>query len=343
MSKKSDFSKNLGRFFTEYIPHERGLSHNTITSYRDCFVLYLSFMHKTYFISPDRMSLEDLTKERLLAFLDWLEQAKGCSTTTRNSRLAAIHSFVRYLQFCDIDRMEEWSKILSIKPKKVASQSVNYLTVDGIRSILAQPDLSSPQGRRHFSILALMYDTGARVQEIADLTFNSVQIESKPYTLKLVGKGCKARIVPIVEQQAQNLRAYLNDNKDVFENNHMHPLFFNSRGERLTRAGITYILHTYVELARKDNPDIIPAKVSCHSLRHSKAMHLLQDGVNLVYIRDLLGHSSVVTTEIYAKSDSKAKRAALEKAYSEMEHPNLKMGEWEENKELLNWLKMLGK
>ena len=128
----------------------------------------------------------------------------------------------------------------------------------------------------------------------------------------------------------------------LFDNHRLRqPLFFNVRGETLTRAGVAYILKTYANLARKENSELIPETVSCHSLRHSKAMHLLQAGVNIVYIRDLLGHVSIQTTDIYARADSKLKREALEKAYIDLIPENAKKREWEKNQNLLEWLKNL--
>ena len=183
-----------------------------------------------------------------------------------------------------------------------------------------------------------MYDTGARVQEIIDLTPESIYIASTPYTIRLLGKGQKYRIVPLMEEQVTFLKQYIEENRLGEECRLKHPLFFNSRGEKLTRAGVAFILKTYVEMAKALNPDLIPESVSCHSLRHSKAMHLLQAGVNLVYIRDILGHASIQTTEIYARADSKQKREALEKAYINLVTETDKTPMWERNQNLLDWL-----
>ena len=163
-------------------------------------------------------------------------------------------------------------------------KSISYLTAEGIKLLLDQPDITTRNGRRNLALLALMYDTGARVQEIIDLTPESLKIESTPYTIRLFGKGRKSRIVPLIEEQIVLLKRYMEENH-LFENQKLkHPLFFNSRHERLTRAGVTYILKTCADMARQVNPVLVPNIISCHTLRHSKAMHLLQSGVNLVYI-----------------------------------------------------------
>jgi len=226
---------------------------------------------------------------------------------------------------------------------KKESNAPKYLTVDGIKLLLSQADVEDYYGLRHLAILALMYDTGCRVQELIDLAVNSLRIQTEPYTISIYGKGRKTRIVPMVRNQIVLLRKYM-DRYGLNENNCInHPLFFNNRGEKMTRTGVTYILKKYADMARQTAPSLIPEKISCHSLRHSKAMHLLQAGVNLIWIRDLLGHTTIQTTEVYARTDSKQKREALERAYSDMLPGKTKDGEWQKNQTLLDWLKGLQK
>jgi integrase/recombinase XerD len=181
-----------------------------------------------------------------------------------------------------------------------------------------------------------MYDSAARVQEIIDLTPSNLRL-TKPFSIKLVGKGNKARIVPLMDQEVAHLKQYMENNYLLQPQSNQYPLFYNNRREKLTRAGVHHILQQYAVKARKDNPNLVPEKLSSHSLRHSKAMHLLQAGVNLVYIRDILGHESVQTTEVYARVDSKQKREAIERAHADVirrEEPA-----WMNNNNLLEWLK----
>ena len=181
-----------------------------------------------------------------------------------------------------------------------------------------------------------MYDTGARVQEIIDLTPATIRLEN-PCIIRIKGKGKKTRIVPMLDKQVVLLKSYLNENSLMNPEANNHPLFFNNCKEKFTRAGITYILNKYVARANAKRPVHVPKKLSCHTLRHSKAMHLLQAGVNLVYIRDLLGHTSVQTTEVYARADSAHKRRVIEAAYQDVtpkQHPV-----WAENVNMLEWLK----
>jgi len=343
MNTGTDFAKYLSKFLSEYLPYERNMSPNTVASYRDTFLQFIGYMKDVQKIRLEQLTLDTLTRERVIDFLSWVQKERNCGVATRNHRLAAIHSFMSYLQYEEIHHLDEWQRILSIKAMKDEKKSINYLTAEGVKLLLDQPDITTRNGRRNLSLLALMYDTGARVQEIIDLTPESIKTESKPYTIRLFGKGRKSRVVPLMEEQLVILKRYMDENH-LYENYKLkHPLFFNSRNEKLTRPGVTYILKTYAGMAKQVNPVLVPDNISCHTLRHSKAMHLLQAGVNLVYIRDLLGHVSIQTTEIYARADHKQKREALEKAYTNLIPEKAKKCEWEQNQNLLNWLKSLNK
>ena len=312
------------------------MSTHTISSYKFTFVLFISFMEQQKRLNVSKIELKDITKECVIEFLDWLQSKRKCSNATRNVRLAGIHSFFRFLQYQHPENISEWQRILSIRVKKVKTDTIKYLSIDGIKLLLEQPDTSTRKGRRDLAILALMYDCAARVQEISDLKPSSIRL-NKPYTIKIVGKGNKARIVPLMEEEIAHIKRYMTENNLLEAHTGMNPLFYNSRKEQLTRAGINSILKKYVNMARIKDPSLIPENISCHSLRHSKSMHLLQAGVNLVYIRDFLGHESVQTTEIYARADSKQKREAIEKAYVNIIKKETPV--WIENNNLLEWLK----
>jgi integrase/recombinase XerD len=332
----TDFSKYISDFISRYLPDEKGASANTITSYRDTLVLLLNFIQNEKGVKIEKLTLEKITKETIIAFLDWIQKERKCSNSTRNARLAAIHSFYRYLQYERLDYLHECQQILSVKFKKTKKENMTYLTIEGIKLLLQQPDTKTSRGRRDLTLLSLMYDTGARVQETIDLTSSMLRL-NKPATIKIVGKGNKARLVPMLDAQVEHLKNYLKENRLNEPSANSYPLFFNSRKEKLTRAGINHIVQKYAKAARKENGMIIPEKISCHSLRHSKAMHLLQAGVNLVYIRDILGHVSIQTTEIYARADSKQKREALEKAYVNINPDEEPI--WTKNENLIDWLK----
>lgn len=333
--KPSDFSKYLTDFLSKYLPHERGASKNTIIAYRDGFILFIIFMEQQK-IKVDKLTLEKITKEKVVEFLDWLEHERNCSTSTRNARLAAIHSFFQYVQYQHPENLYEYQKILSIRMKKGEKASINYLSIDGIKLLLQQPDVTTKKGRRNLALLSLMYDTGSRVQELIDLTPCMIRLD-KPSTIRITGKGKKMRIIPMLEEQVNLLKNYMGEHKLLEPYAGIYPLFCNNRSEKLTRAGVNYILLKYAAKARLKDSKLIPEKISCHSLRHSKAMHLLEAAVNLIYIRDSLGHVSVTTTEIYARADSVKKREAIEKAYTEVSPTT--NPKWLANENLLEWLK----
>lgn len=334
--KPTDFSKYISDFLSRYLTNERGASINTINAYRDTFVLLLTFMEEQQFIKLEKLTLNDINKETILAFLDWIQSKRNCGNATRNLRLAAIHSFYKYLQYQSLDNLYDIQRILSIRSKKLSKESISYLSVSGIKLFLQQIDTTTKKGRRDLALLSLLYDTGARVQEVIDLTPSMLYLH-KPATIKIIGKGNKARLVPMLDAQTIHLKNYLKEYQKDNPVAKLHPLFTNSRNEKLTRCGINYILQKYMKMAKDVDPTAIPEKVSCHSLRHSKAMHLLQAGVNLVYIRDILGHVTIQTTEIYARADTKHKRLALEKAYEDV-NPN-EEPTWINNENLISWLK----
>lgn len=340
MMETTDFAKHLTSYLVNYMVGERNASPNTICAYRDTFVQLILFMKKVKGVDAQHLKLDSFTKETVVDFLDWIQRERKCSNATRNYRLAAIHSFFCYLQYECPEHIYQWQRVLSIKVQKHQKKSINYLTLDGIKLIFAQIDRSNLKGRRNLAMLALMYDSGARVQELIDLKPSSLRLEA-PYIIKILGKGRKERIVPLQDEQVDLLKNYMIESKLLEPKYNQHPLFFNYWGEKLTRSGVNYILKTYADMARKLIPALIPEQISCHVLRHSKAMHLLQAGVNLVYIRDLLGHVSIQTTDIYARADSKLKREALEKAYVDVKPEKEKEKSWEKNDSLLEWLKSM--
>lgn len=334
--KTTDFARYLSEYLSYYLIDEKGVSRNTVKGYRDTFVQLVGFMADIKKIRIERLKLSCLTKEAVTEFLDWVENTRKCGISTRNARLAAIHSFIKYVQYYHPENLYEFQRIMSIKSKKCEKGRLSYLSLDAVRLLLSMPDKACRKGRRDLALLCLMYDTGCRVQEIADLRVQDVHTEA-PFLITVSGKGNKVRQVPLLPEQMKILLAYIEENQLNLTEKRPYPLFFNNRKEKLTRGGITHILKKYVSMARKQNPDIIPDKISCHSLRHSKAMHLLQAGVNLVYIRDILGHVSIQTTEIYARADSKQKREALVKAYRNVS-PEVEPI-WEKDRNLLSWLK----
>lgn len=338
--KPTDFAFYLTDFLSKYLPGTVGLSPNTIMSYRDAFSLFLEFCSENKKIKPEKLSLKDLNRKLVEEYLDWLEKDRNCITSTRNVRLAAFHSFCRYFQTEFPDYILSAQQILSIPIKRTKKPSVEYITFDAMKLLLDEPNKTTRRGRRDMVLLSLLYDSGARVQELADLKVRDIRTAS-PSTVKLTGKGNKSRIVPLMKPMSKLLRQYLEENNLTGIHASDYPLFSNRFKEKLTRAGIAYIVKKYAGQAIKQSPELFPDRLSPHCFRHSKAMHLLQSGINLIYIRDLLGHTDIQTTEVYARIDGEMKRKALEKNTNNIVSD--KMPEWQCNAGLMKWLKGLGK
>lgn len=341
MNKRpADFAYALSKYLASYLPGVQGVSKNTVLSYRDTFSLFLIFCNRNRGIAPEQLSFQQIDRPLIEDFLAWLETSRSCSVSTRNQRLAALRAFFRYLQTHHPEHLLLCRQIIDIPSKAARQKAMNYLSLEGIALLLSMPDTSKRQGRRDLVLLSLLYDTGARVQEIADVVSSDVRTEV-PATIRLVGKGGKARIVPLSTDMAKLMRSYMIELTQTGHVESAKPLFFNRSGQKMTRAGIAYILEKYADMARRASPGVLPDTFSPHCLRHSKAMHLLQGGVNLVYIRDLLGHTDLRTTEIYARAESEAKRQALEKA-SPIKS-NSVFPSWAEDSGLLAWLQSFGK
>lgn len=331
--KTTDFAHSLSAYLSMYLPGQRGLSENTIMAYRDTFKLVLHFAEKEKNLCAEKMTLADFNSEFITEFVTWLEKIRGCSVATCNQRLATLRAFAKYARGMYPEFLHESQKIMDTKAKKKVSSVIPYLSADGIKHLLAQPNRENKYGRRDLVLLSLMYDSAARVQEICDLKVRDVRLE-KPFTVILTGKGRKTRFVPLMSSTGGLIAEYFKENNLHRAEKHDDPLFCNHQQGKLTRAGVAYILNKYFELARKDCGNL-PPKISPHMLRHSKAMHLLQAGVNIVYIRDFLGHVNVSTTEVYAKCDTEMKRNVLEQASVEIDSA---LPEWTNDKDLMSML-----
>ena len=337
--KQTDFAKTLAHYLTDYLPGQRKVSPNTIKSYRDTFKQYLIFMQENKRMKPEKITFNSVNTSCIKEFLNWLESSKNVSISTRNQRLAAIHSFFRYAQTENPKILFESQKILGIPFKKKQSQTIPHLSKEQLAYLFEQPDTSTKRGRRDLALMVILYDAGARVQELIDLKACDVRLD-KPATITLTGKGNKKRNVPILDKTKKILEGYMRENHLLESGRRHSPLFHNSRYQAFTRPGVSYILGKYFKQAKiSHEKEHFPDRLHPHMLRHSKALHLLESGVNLIYIRDLLGHVSVTTTEIYLKFDTELKRKALEAAYPQVTSQDVP--EWEQNTDMLQWLKNL--
>lgn len=335
-----NFQYYLSKFFKDEMSSRKGSSQQTISSYADAFKLFLIFMKDNKNIKPDSIQLDDLTRDNIHDYLNWLEDVRKVKITSRNVRLAAIHSFIRYLQSEDPTRIFEYQKILSIKKKKASSKEVMWLTREQLLKVLDSPDSKTKEGLRDKTLLTVLYDAGLRADELINMKLSNVVFLTQSI-IKVTGKGNKTRSIPLLGNTAELLKKYIKEfdieNKQFSS---LEYLFFNRSKSKLTRAGLSYIIKKYVDIANKNGANIT-FNVHPHVFRHTKAVHLLESGVELIYIRDFLGHSSINTTEIYAKVCNTNKLKALEKAYEDVVEVN--KDDWTTIKDLMSYLTNLTK
>lgn len=294
-------------YFQSYLSAHRGLSPNTILAYRDALKLFLAFCAKQQHRETLRLSLDDLTAEAILAFLQDLESAQN-SVVTRNHRLAALRSFFRYLVVQDPPRAHQYQRIVSIPLKRGPRPMLPYLETQEVKAILERISGGKPSDQRDQALFRFLYNTGARVQEVVDLTVGSVRFTT-PLIATLVGKGRKTRQVPLWQETVELLQNYLTERGVL--HNPQAPLFTNRRGMPVSRFGIHHILRTRVSAAIPYCPSLRDKRISPHTFRHTTAMHLLQSGVDLTLIQNWLGHMQLATTHTYVEIDLEMKRKAL--------------------------------
>src|SRR5437762_11428638 len=233
----TDFAVFLHRFLTTHLAGLRGCSANTVASYRDTFKLLIVFFRDERSIPPERLTLDCIDAAAITGFLDWLEASRHNSISTRNQRLAAISSFYRWMQSQDPTQLARCQDILAIPAKKQTQPAVNHLTAEQTRRLLAAPDRSTRQGRRDATLLATLYDTGARVQELADLTVRDIRLEP-PALIAVTGKGRKTRHVPLPANPPALLDASLAEHRLNRPGHDDHPVFLNQPSSKLSRGGI---------------------------------------------------------------------------------------------------------
>ena len=316
----NDLGAAVVRFFEDHLPAQRGMSQHTIRSYRDAVVLLLRFTAKERARGIEALELADLTVERIERFLKHLEIERRNGVATRNARLAAIHTLARFLAGRYPERLAIWQAIIAIPFKRGAPRvPTDYLEASSVRSLLESIDRRSELGCRDFVLFALLFNTGARVQEVLDLRRRDIRLDA-PHQVRLRGKGNKVRICPVWPRTAQLLGELFARNRSRDDDPADKPIFCNQRGEQLTRFGVRYLLHKYATRAgaMTSGAHQLPHP---HSLRHTTAIHLLKAGVDFATISQWLGHASLNTTMRYARADLDMKRQALSQVFPEILAP----------------------
>jgi len=325
----------IRRFLGDYLPLQRAFSVHTIQSYRDSLKLLLQFVAKPKRRVAD-LTVGDLMPVKIIAFLDHLEQHRGNDASTRNVRLSAIHSFFDYLGAGWPEHLEQARRILAISFKRTDHRTIDYLEAEELRTVLEQIDRRNIWGRRDYALLALMFNTGARVQEVVTIQTTDLRLTVPP-SVKLYGKGRRERICPLWPETAQLLQQYITD--IGLDPQNAQVLFRNHLGTPLTRFGARLILQRHVARAGTVLPTLKRKRIHPHSLRHSTAVHLLKSGVDLSTIAHWLGHSNITTTHKYLTIDLEAKRAAIAKA--EPVTKSAQLPQWRKDNDLLTWLESL--
>ena len=313
-----DFSYYLSKYLKEYLILERNMSKNTIRSYKKTFELLIDYLVNKKEYKIIQINFETVTRNIVTEFLNYLEEEKKNTIRTRNQRLACIKSFYEYCTLEEIENIKNIKEILSIKSKKYTKKVIDYLTEEELKNLLESIDTTTKIGRRDLVLLSLLYDTAARASEIINLKLEDIHLEEK-YVI-LDGKGSKQRVVSLMEKTTNLLKQYL-------EENQLKIYLFENKNHQMNNGFIADVLEKYTLNISKN--------ITPHTIRHTRAIHLLSAGVPLIMIRDLLGHESVITTEEYAKVLEKDKFEAIEKVSPQIDKP---YEDWNNDLDLLNQL-----
>lgn len=322
----------LQRYFAFHLGQQRGVSPRTVESYRDTIRLLLTFLAEQLDRSPERLLLADLDAGHVLAFLDHLEQVRKNSARTRNQRRSAICSFLRYVGRQFPENMGHVQRALAIPCKRCGQRPVDYLTRDEIAALLQAPDTATWSGQRDRVLFAVLYNTGARVSEVAMAKVDDVTCQ-RPASIRLHGKGRKERVTPLWRKTALMLRDWIRHERLSSDS----PLFSNSNGDAMTRSGIAKRLDQAIAQASGNCPSLKTKSISPHVLRHTTAMHLLQSGVDISVIALWLGHESITTTHRYMTADLNMK----EKALSMLQEPSARRTRYRPSDKVLSFLESL--
>jgi site-specific recombinase XerD len=301
-------ARHLEAFFTERLLEQRRASEHTVSSYRDTFRLLLQFMQERLGKAPSTLELDNLDARLVGDFLSHLEKVRGNTVATRNVRLAAIHSFFRFLAFREPARSGLIQGVLAIPTKRTDRRTIEYLVREEVDSLLAAPDTKTWLGRRDRMLLHLAVETGLRVSELIGLRRQDVHLGGGPH-VRCRGKGRKERCTPLRRQVVQELKSWLFELSELPET----PLFPSLRGGPLSRDAVSYLLTKHAQTASAKCPSLKTKRVTPHGLRHTTAVTFLESGVDQATIALWLGHESVETTQVYLHASLQMKERALER------------------------------
>lgn len=310
--------KAVHDFLTIALPEEQKCSINTIRSYRKALELLLDYVKERNGIPLSGVTFEMIDRNVMSDFLGYLENERGCGIATRNHRLHCIRAFYRYAAQEDITSVTHMDEILKVKSAKEPETLVEHMSENAVSAILRQPDTSTDKGKRDAFMLLFLYKTGARVQELVDVRICDIQLGRQP-KVALHGKGAKSRSIPLRDDVVLHLRKYLqlfHPEENQYSDQYLFYVIRNKEKKRMTEDNVRQLVSKYGRKAREICKEV-PEKVHPHLFRHSWAMFLYQNGVDLSLVSQWLGHSNLETTLIYAHADTELKRKAIEKAVPE--------------------------
>jgi len=293
-------------FFCQRLQSQRAVSAHTLASYRDTFRLWLRFIEQKSGRTPSQQRLEDWNSARVLQFLEHLEKARGCQVRTRNIRLAALRTFMRFVAQEEPSALALTQRVLAIPMKRFDRPLLGYLSRPELEALLAATDSTTPSGRRDHLLFSMLYNTGARVSEILALQRQHVR-QQPTHLIEITGKGRKQRSLPLWKSTAMELKKHL----ARLPPDPSTLIFTNRFGQRLSRSGVEKRLRLAVQRALPVCPSLQGRRISPHTFRHSTAMHLLQSKVDITVIALLLGHATPSTTHHYVELDLQMKEQAL--------------------------------
>jgi integrase/recombinase XerD len=333
----------IHQYFDQYLPRIKGASNETLNSYRDAFTLFLSFASQHLAVATKELKIENLTPDLIFAFLDHLENHRNNGARTRNSRLAAIRSLSKMIRLMYPEYRETAELMLNIPQKRYRKRLIGYLTPDEILKVFQSVDLKKKQGVRNYTILHLLYDSGARASELATLKID--YFDPKKRTLAILGKGNRYRLIELWPKTTKLLVRYIKYYRANPKPLYTDRLFINQRGEEFTRHGIYRICKKYLAMSvsAKRFKDLSPA----HSFRHSCAVNMLSAGASLTEIKNHLGHENLESTMVYLKLNLSRKKQVQKKfvEYTQSilsDDPKIEeLIDWENKEETLNWLDSL--
>lgn len=300
------------------LPKEQKCSENTIRSYRKSLELLLDFVKEKKRKSLSELSFEDIDRNIVADFLDYLETDRNCSVSTRNHRLHCIRSFYRYAAQEDITVVKHFTELQKVKKARQEKPLVEHMSETAIQAIISQPNTMTDIGKRDAFLMLFLYRTGIRVQELVDIRLADVRLGNHPH-ITVCGKGSKVRSIPLREDTVRNLKSYLelfHSGKTMYDSDFLFYTIRNGCRKRMTEDNVRYLTQKYGVSARKECLEV-PEKVHPHLFRHSLAMTLYRNGVDLSLVSQWLGHSCIETTLVYARADTEMKRQAIEKAVPE--------------------------